>query len=101
MSLAYYPFELKAATVCKALPHIEIKIIDPATGEIVPVGERGELCYRGFVVMAGYYKMPEKTDETIDADGWAHSGDLATMNEPGYLNIVGQLKEMVIRGGEK
>src|SRR5439155_1741024 len=81
----------------KALPYIEIKIIDPATGEIVPVGERGELCYRGFVVMAGYYKMPEKTDETIDDDGWVHSGDLATMNEHGYLNIVGRLKDMVIR----
>ena len=100
MTLADDPFELKAATVGKALPHIEIKIIDPATGEIVPVGERGELCYRGFVVMAGYYKMPEKTAETIDTDGWAHSGDLATMNAQGYLNIVGRLKDMVIRGGE-
>ena len=100
MTLADDPFELKAATVGKALPYIEIKIIDPATGEIVPVGERGELCYRGFVVMAGYYKMSEKTAETIDADGWAHSGDLATMNAQGYLNIVGRLKDMVIRGGE-
>ncbi len=100
MTLADDPFELKAATVGKALPYIEIKIIDPATGEIVPVGERGELCYRGFVVMAGYYKMPEKTDETIDDDGWVHSGDLATMNEHGYLNIVGRLKDMVIRAGE-
>jgi fatty-acyl-CoA synthase len=100
MTLADDPFELKAATVGKALPHIEIKIIDPATGEIVPVGERGELCYRGFVVMGGYYKMPEKTAETIDTDGWAHSGDLATMNAQGYLNIVGRLKDMVIRGGE-
>ncbi len=100
MTPADDPFELKAATVGKALPHIEIKIIDPATGEIVPVGERGELCYRGFVVMVGYYKMPEKTDETIDTDGWAHSGDLATMNAQGYLNIVGRLKDMVIRGGE-
>jgi fatty-acyl-CoA synthase len=100
MTLADDPFELKAATVGKALPHIEIKIIDPATGEIVPVGERGELCYRGFVVMAGYYKMPEKTGETIDPDGWAHSGDLATMSAQGYLNIVGRLKDMVIRGGE-
>jgi fatty-acyl-CoA synthase len=100
MTQADDPFALKAATVGKALPHIEIKLIDPATGEIVPVGERGELCYRGFVVMAGYYKMPEKTDETIDTDGWAHSGDLATMNAQGYLNIVGRLKDMVIRGGE-
>jgi fatty-acyl-CoA synthase len=100
MTLADDPFALKAATVGKALPHIEIKIIDPATGEIVPIGERGELCYRGFVVMAGYYKMPDKTAEAIDAEGWLHSGDLATMNEQGYLNIVGRLKDMVIRGGE-
>jgi fatty-acyl-CoA synthase len=100
MTLADDPFELKAATVGKALPHIEIKLIDPATGEIVPAGELGELCYRGVVVMAGYYKMPEKTAETIDPDGWAHSGDLATMSAQGYLNIVGRLKDMVIRGGE-
>jgi fatty-acyl-CoA synthase len=100
MTLADDPFALKAATVGKALPHIEIKIIDPATGEIVPIGERGEHCYRGFVVMAGYYKMPDKTAEAIDAEGWLHSGDLATMNEQGYLNIVGRLKDMVIRGGE-
>jgi fatty-acyl-CoA synthase len=94
------PFELKAATVGKPLPHIEVKIIDPATGTVVPVGERGELCYRGFVAMMGYYKLPEKTAETIDAEGWLHSGDLATMNTQGYLNIVGRLKDMVIRGGE-
>jgi fatty-acyl-CoA synthase len=93
-------FELKAATVGKPLSHIEVKIIDPATGQVVPVGERGELCYRGFVVMAGYYKMSEQTAETIDADGWLHSGDLATMNAQGYLTIVGRLKDMVIRGGE-
>jgi fatty-acyl-CoA synthase len=100
MTLADDPFALKAATVGKALPHIEIKISDPATGEIVPIEERGELCYRGFVVMAGYYKLPVKTAEVIDGDGWVHSGDLATMNEQGYLNIVGRLKDMVIRGGE-
>jgi len=94
------PFELKAATVGKPLPHIDLKIIDLVTGEIVPVGERGELCYRGFVAMAGYYNMPEQTAETIDAHGWLHSGDLATMNAQGYLNIVSRLKDMVIRGGE-
>ncbi len=93
-------FELKSATVGRPLPHIELKIIDPATGDTVAVGDRGELCYRGFLTMAGYYKMPEKTAETIDADGWLHSGDLATMNAQGYLNIVGRLKDMVIRGGE-
>ena len=100
MTLPDDPFELKAATVGKPLAHIEIKIINPATGEVVPVGERGELCYRGFLVMAGYYQMPEKTTEVMDADGWLHSGDLATINEQGYLNIVGRLKDMVIRGGE-
>jgi fatty-acyl-CoA synthase len=94
------PFDRKVATVGVPLPHTEVKIIDPATGEVVSVGERGELCYRGFLVMSGYYRMPEKTAETIDADGWVHSGDLATMNAQGYLNIVGRLKDMVIRGGE-
>jgi fatty-acyl-CoA synthase len=94
------PFELKAATVGKPLPHIDVKIIDPATGTVVPVEERGELCYRGFVTMMGYYKMPEQTAETIDAHGWLHSGDLATMNAQGYINIVGRLKDIVIRGGE-
>ncbi len=99
-TLAEDSFELKAATVGKPLPHIEVKIIDAATGQVVPVGERGELCYRGFGVMAGYYHMPEQTAETIDALGWLHSGDLATMDAQGYLNIVGRLKDMVIRGGE-
>src|SRR6266568_8446092 len=93
-------FELKSATVGVPLPHTEVKIIDPATGEVVPCGERGELCCRGFLVMEGYYKMPEKTAEAIDSDGWLHSGDLATMNERGYVHIVGRLKDMIIRGGE-
>jgi fatty-acyl-CoA synthase len=94
------PFERKAATVGIPLPHTEVKIIHPATGEIVPCGERGELCCRGYLVMAGYYKMPEKTAQTIDGEGWLHTGDLATMDAQGYVNIVGRLKEMVIRGGE-
>jgi fatty-acyl-CoA synthase len=94
------PFELKAATVGKSLPYIDVKLIDPATGEVAPVGERGELCYRGFVAMMGYYKMPEQTAEIMDGEGWMHSGDLATMNAQGYINIVGRLKDMVIRGGE-
>ena len=93
-------FERKAATVGLPLPHLDAKIINPATGEVVPCGERGELCYRGFAVMREYYHMPEKTAETLDADGWLHSGDLATMDAQGYVNIVGRLKEMVIRGGE-
>ncbi len=93
-------FELKSATVGVPLPHVEVKIINPATGEIVPCGKRGELCCRGYLVMQGYYKMPGKTAEAIDSDGWLHTGDLATMNVGGYVNIVGRLKEMVIRGGE-
>jgi fatty-acyl-CoA synthase len=94
------PFELKAATVGIPLPHTEIKITDPATGAIVPCGERGEICCRGFLIMQGYYNMPERTAEAIDSEGWLHTGDLATMNAQGYINIVGRLKEMVIRGGE-
>jgi len=93
-------FELKSATVGVPMPHSEVKIINPATGELVPCGERGELCCRGYLVMDGYYKMPEKTAETIDSDGWLHSGDLATMDAHGYVNIVGRLKDMIIRGGE-
>src|SRR6266571_2841393 len=93
-------FERKSATVGIPYPHVDVKIINPATGEVVPIGERGELCCRGFLVMAGYYKMPEKTAEAIESDGWLHTGDLATMDAQGYINIVGRLKEMVIRGGE-
>ena len=93
-------FELKSATVGLPLPHVEVKIINPVTGQIVPCGERGELCCRGFLVMQGYYTMPEKTAEAIDSEHWLHTGDLATMNAQGYIDIVGRLKEMVIRGGE-
>jgi fatty-acyl-CoA synthase len=93
-------FELKAATVGLPLPHVEVKIIHPATGTLVPCDETGELCCRGFLVMQGYYNMPERTAETIDHDGWLHTGDLATMDNQGYVRIVGRLKEMIIRGGE-
>ncbi len=93
-------FEVKATTVGVPIPHMDVKIINPTTGEVVPVGERGEICCRGVLVMQGYYKMPERTAETIDSEGWLHTGDLAIMNERGYINIVGRLKEMVIRGGE-
>ncbi|HEY6409367.1 MAG TPA: AMP-binding protein, partial [Ktedonobacteraceae bacterium] len=93
-------FELKSSTVGIPYPFVDVKIIDPATGEVVGVGERGELCCRGFLVMAGYYNMPDKTAAAIDSDGWLHTGDLATMDAKGYINIVGRLKEMVIRGGE-
>ncbi len=93
-------FERKAATVGIPLPHVDAKVINPATGQLVPCGERGELCCRGYLVTPGYYKMPEKTAEAIDGEGWLHTGDLATMDAQGYVNIVGRLKDMVIRGGE-
>ncbi|HLJ32693.1 MAG TPA: AMP-binding protein [Ktedonobacteraceae bacterium] len=99
-TLSNDPFELKAATVGKPLPHTSVKIINAETGMVTPVGEKGELCCRGYLVMAGYYKMPEKTAEAIDAEGWLHTGDLATMDGCGYVSIVGRLKDMVIRGGE-
>src|SRR5207245_5188868 len=82
------------------LPQTEVKIIDPATGETLPTGAVGELCTRGYLVMAGYYNMPEATAEAIDAEGWLHTGDLASMDERGYCRIEGRLKDMIIRGGE-
>ncbi|MEO7019940.1 MAG: AMP-binding protein [Ktedonobacteraceae bacterium] len=94
------PFELKAATVGIPYPYTDVKIIDPVSGAVLPVGERGEICCRGVIVMQGYYKMPEKSAEAVDSDGWLHTGDLATMDARGYINIVGRIKEMVIRGGE-
>jgi fatty-acyl-CoA synthase len=81
-------------------PHLEVKIVDPATGLTVPRGEPGEFCTRGYSVMLGYWNEPDKTAEAIDAARWMHTGDLATMDEAGYLNIVGRIKDMVIRGGE-
>src|SRR5438876_828308 len=93
-------FELKSSTVGIPYPHVDVKIIHPATGEVVAIGECGELCCRGFLVMSAYYNMPEKTAEAIDSESWLHTGDLAIMNERGYINIVGRLKEMIIRGGE-
>jgi fatty-acyl-CoA synthase len=99
-TLAHDDFELKSATVGTPLPHVGVRIVDAASGEPVGLGQAGELVIRGYQVMKGYYKMPEKTAETIDQDGWLHTGDLATMNRDGYVNIVGRLKDMVIRGGE-
>jgi fatty-acyl-CoA synthase len=81
-------------------PHVEIRVCDPATGETLPRGETGEFCTRGYSVMQGYWNDPEKTAAAIDADGWMHTGDLAVMAEDGYVNIVGRIKDMVIRGGE-
>jgi fatty-acyl-CoA synthase len=93
-------FELKSSTVGIPHPHMDIKIADPLTGEPRGFGDSGELMARGFLVMKGYYNMPDRTAETIDADGWLHTGDLATMNADGYVNIVGRVKDMIIRGGE-
>lgn len=94
------PLEKRVSTVGRVLPHTEIKIIDPETGQVVPVGEKGELCTRGYCVMLGYWNDPEKTKAAIDDARWMHTGDLATMDEDGYFNIVGRIKDMVIRGGE-
>ncbi|HXI89077.1 MAG TPA: AMP-binding protein [Blastocatellia bacterium] len=93
-------FELKSSTVGIPHPHMDIKIADPMTAEPVGFGESGELMTRGFLVMKGYYNMPDRTAEAIDAEGWLHTGDLATMNACGYVNIVGRVKDMIIRGGE-
>ncbi len=90
----------KSETLGPVLPQTEIKVIDPETGETVPIGVQGELCTRGYLVMLGYFEMPEKTAETIDEEGWLHTGDLVTMDERGYTTITGRLKDMIIRGGE-
>ncbi|MEC9394705.1 MAG: AMP-binding protein [Actinomycetota bacterium] len=90
----------KAQTIGTPMPHVEVKIIDPETGETVPPGTVGEYCARGYLVMHGYYEMPDATAETIDSDGWLHTGDLAAMDDRGYLTIEGRLKDMIIRGGE-
>ncbi len=92
--------ERRTATIGRVHPHVEIKIVDPVTGETVERGQTGEFCTRGYSVMLGYWDDPEKTAEAIDADGWMHTGDLAEMREDGYCNIVGRIKDMVIRGGE-
>jgi fatty-acyl-CoA synthase len=92
--------EKRVNTVGRARPNIEVKIIDPETGEKLGPGQTGEICCRGYNVMRGYYKMPDKTKEAIEEDGWLHSGDLATLDEDGYYTIVGRIKDMIIRGGE-
>ena len=94
------PLDLRCDTVGYNFPHIECKIIDPETGEIVPDGQNGEFCSRGYNTMKGYYKMPEATRDTVDAEGWLHSGDLACKNPDGTYVITGRLKDMIIRGGE-
>jgi fatty-acyl-CoA synthase len=92
--------ERRVGTVGQVHPHVEVKIVDPVSGLTVPRGEVGELCTRGYSVMLGYWDQPEKTDEVIDSARWMHTGDLGVMDDEGYLNITGRIKDMVIRGGE-
>jgi len=92
--------ERRTSTIGRVHPHVEIKVVDPRTGEVLPRGDTGEFCTRGYSVMVGYWEDDEKTAEAIDADGWMHTGDLAEMREDGYCTIVGRIKDMVIRGGE-
>ncbi len=94
------PLERRVGSVGRAGPHVEIKIVDPETGRTVRRGETGEQCTRGYSVMLGYWDEPGRTAEAVDAAGWMHTGDLATMDAEGYCNIVGRIKDMVIRGGE-
>ena len=92
--------ERRVSTVGRVGPHLEVKVVDPATGLTVPYGEPGELCTRGYSVMLGYWEQPEKTAEVIDQARWMHTGDLGIMDSDGYVNITGRIKDMVIRGGE-
>ena len=94
------PLERRVATVGRVGPHVEVKVVDPDSGLVVERGVAGELCTRGYSVMLGYWEDPERTAEAVDRAGWMHTGDLATMDDEGYLNIVGRSKDMVIRGGE-
>jgi len=94
------PLDKRVGTVGLICPHLEIKIVNPATGKVVPLGQPGEFCTRGYSVMLRYWNDPEATSNAIDAARWMHTGDLATMDEEGYLNIVGRIKDMIIRGGE-
>lgn len=93
------PLERRVSTVGRIHPHVEVKVVD-LDGKIVKRGERGELCTRGYSVMLGYWEDKEKTADVLDANGWMHTGDLATIDDEGYCNIVGRIKDMVIRGGE-
>ncbi|KAF1020230.1 MAG: 3-[(3aS,4S,7aS)-7a-methyl-1,5-dioxo-octahydro-1H-inden-4-yl]propanoyl:CoA ligase [Paracidovorax wautersii] len=99
-SAADTPLDRRVSTVGTVQPHLEVKIADPETGEAVATGASGELCTRGYAVMHGYWGEEARTREAIDAEGWMHTGDLATMDGEGYVNIVGRIKDMVIRGGE-
>lgn len=100
MTRADDSLERRTQTVGRSMPHVETKIVDPATGEPVRRGATGELCTRGYSVMSGYWEEPERTAAVIDEDGWMHSGDLASMDEDGYVSIEGRIKDLIIRGGE-
>jgi len=90
----------RVATVGRVHPHVEVQVVDPETGETLDRNQPGELCTRAYSVMLGYWEEPEKTAEAIDVARWMHTGDLAVMDDAGYLNIVGRIKDLVIRGGE-
>jgi len=94
------PVDKRVSTVGRVHPHVEVKVVDPDNGRVVPRGTPGELCTRGYVVMLGYWDNEDATGEAIDRAGWMHTGDLATIDEDGYANVVGRIKDMVIRGGE-
>jgi fatty-acyl-CoA synthase len=100
MSRPHDPLERRVSTVGSVMPHIEAKIIDAETGEIQPLGVPGEICTRGYALMPGYWENPAATQLAIDGEGWMHTGDLGTLDAEGYLNVVGRIKDMVIRGGE-
>ncbi|HET9733230.1 MAG TPA: AMP-binding protein [Acidimicrobiales bacterium] len=100
MTRADDDLDRRTATVGTVMPHLEVKVVDPATGATVPRGEPGELCTRGYSVMLGYWEDPDATARAIDRARWMHTGDLAVMREDGYVNIVGRIKDVVIRGGE-
>lgn len=93
------PIEKRVSTVGRIHPHVEVKIVD-ADGETVPIGEQGEIVTRGYSVMSGYWEDPERTAESIKAEGWMHTGDLGTIDSDGYCNITGRIKDMILRGGE-
>jgi fatty-acyl-CoA synthase len=99
MTSADDSIDKRVGSVGRPAPHCEIKIID-AEGVVVPVGEKGEICCRGYSVMQGYWDDPERTAETVDSDGWLHSGDIGIMDDEGYTQVTGRIKDMIIRGGE-
>lgn len=100
MTTTFDSIDKRVNTVGRAFPGVECKIIDPETGEELPINTPGEFCARGYNIMKGYYKMPEATAQAIDKDGWLHTGDLCTVDEDGYYKVVGRIKDMIIRGGE-